>query len=150
MRISKLIDNIMADYLHENGFDYEERFSHRWLFTRNTQKGKEYIEIDKSNLYQNAIRASFYNGYSETTAMYLLEGNLIKEWFFYHDEPSLCETLKLILSIIMNQGLAWFEHNSSPEESLPENYLSDDLKASALHFIKNHSLSYTDYKSLVL
>lgn len=150
MKISVKVEKILHEPLKKHGFDYEKG-SNRWLFKRKTNGHFEYIEVDKSNRKKNAIRASLYNGFAETDAKFLFDGDRLGEWFFYQDESSLCELFKTLLQIIENQGLNWFELNThtTPDKPVPDNFLSEEIKNKALHFMNSYSLKTTDMNALI-
>lgn len=145
MKISDKIEKILHEPLKKHGFDYEKSSNH-WLFIRKMNGHLEYIEIDKSNKKKNVIRANLYNGFAETDAKFLFDGDRVGEWFYYQDESSLCELFKTLLQIIEKQGLKWFELNTPPDKPIPD--LSEEIKSKAIQFMNSYSLKTTDMKAL--
>lgn len=124
MNISKCIEDILVDRFAQLGFNYE-KLDTGWIFIRESDGVKEFIEIEKSNWYENALSCEYRKGTSTRNTI-AFSRDRIEQVHVFSDESKLKEELKLIVDITEKYALRWFEQIKVKKKNLPDNFLKEE------------------------
>lgn len=133
MNITKCIEDILVDRFAQLGFNYEKSDT-GWTFIRESGRVKEFIEIEKSNWYENAISCEYRKGTSTRNTITFLRDR-IEQVHVFSDESTLKEELKLIVDITEKYALKWFEQIKVKKKNRRITF----LKRSGLHYFSHLS-----------
>ncbi|GAK42625.1 hypothetical protein TCA2_5117 [Paenibacillus sp. TCA20] len=124
MNITKYIEEILVDRFAQFGFKYEKS-DFNWTFIRENGGVKEYIEIEKSEWYKNAIRCEYRKGTSSRNTIAFLRDR-IEQVHVYSDETTLREELESIVEVTEKFAMDWFETIKVGVKSSPDNFLGSE------------------------
>ncbi|MCV4232481.1 hypothetical protein OHJ21_14955 [Virgibacillus sp. LDC1] len=146
MNITKCIEDILVDRFAQLGFNYEKSDT-GWTFIREYGGVKEFIEIEKSNWYENAISCEYRKGTSTRNTIAFLRDR-IEQVHVFSDESTLKEELKLIVDITEKYALKWFEQIKVKKKNPPDNFLKEEWAPLLQSFIRKNSIEFDNIESI--
>ncbi|MFD2702645.1 hypothetical protein ACFSVM_19520 [Paenibacillus shunpengii] len=147
MNITKYIEEILVDRFAQFGFKYEKS-DFNWTFIREIGGVKEYIEIEKSEWYKNAIRCEYRKGTSSRNTIAFLRDR-IEQVHVYSDETTLREELESIVEVTEKFAMDWFETIKVGVKSSPDNFLGSEWNITIQSFISENNIDLNNPQSIL-